>query len=316
MPNTARQRAGEGHADRRRRRARSPQADISGRTGHGRHRRQRRVPVRGPARGPQRTARDLQRRHARRRDRARTRRASGPAWRRSRSSARAATSTSASSDDDDWVTVPEDYNQSPLYLQAGVTAAVNRPAGVQGATATPVEWRRRRERRRRPSRRWRSTSRPGPASTDGATGGDAPPVAARLRRREHRLLRRPEHVHPERAARLRGGRPAQGDRRTSSRSTGSTSLVLADDPLPGYTGPYGARPARGRPARRRPTSSSSRRGERARGRRARARDLREVRVHDRAERLERRDGREDRLGRADQTTSTSIVYKRDRRRQP
>ena len=35
-------------------------------------------------------------------------------------------------DDDEWVTVSEDYNQSPLYAQAGITVAVNRPQAVQG----------------------------------------------------------------------------------------------------------------------------------------------------------------------------------------
>src|SRR3954451_5126069 len=42
--------------------------------------------------------------------------------------------------DKDWVTVAEDFNQSPLYAQAGVTAAVNRPQATQ-ADGKPVEWR-------------------------------------------------------------------------------------------------------------------------------------------------------------------------------
>ena len=67
---------------------------------------------------------------------------------------------------DDWVTVSEDFNQSPVYLQAGLTAAVNRPQ--------PAQWR---------------ALLDGPAvarmsvdfsseraTTDGPTGGDDPPV--------------------------------------------------------------------------------------------------------------------------------------------
>ena len=41
---------------------------------------------------------------------------------------------------DDWITVAEDYNQSPIYRQAGVTAAVNRP-DVTGIDGKQVEWR-------------------------------------------------------------------------------------------------------------------------------------------------------------------------------
>ena len=41
---------------------------------------------------------------------------------------------------DDWITVAEDYNQSPVYRQAGVTAAVNRPDPT-GSGGNAVEWR-------------------------------------------------------------------------------------------------------------------------------------------------------------------------------
>ncbi|HEV3001557.1 MAG TPA: M14 family metallopeptidase [Solirubrobacteraceae bacterium] len=40
----------------------------------------------------------------------------------------------------DWVTVAEDYNQSPLYAQAGLTVAVNRPQ-AHARDGKPVEWR-------------------------------------------------------------------------------------------------------------------------------------------------------------------------------
>ena len=111
-------------------------------------------------------------------------------------------------EDDEWVTVAEDFNQSRLYVQAGVTAAVNRPEALK-ADGTPVEWRavvngptavathgRRLHVRPGVDRRRHGRRR--------AAGG------ARLRRRQHRLLRRPEQVHPERR------------RATSARSTRAT----------------------------------------------------------------------------------------------
>jgi hypothetical protein len=47
-------------------------------------------------------------------------------------------------DADDWITVAEDYNQSPLYLQAGAIASVNLPDATYsdaGGKAQPVDWR-------------------------------------------------------------------------------------------------------------------------------------------------------------------------------
>ncbi len=41
---------------------------------------------------------------------------------------------------DDWITVTQDFNQSPAYLQAGVTAAVNRPQAIE-AHGRKVLWR-------------------------------------------------------------------------------------------------------------------------------------------------------------------------------
>lgn len=44
---------------------------------------------------------------------------------------------------DEWITVAEDYNQSPIYLQAGVTAAVNAPDAYYGPAGAEqkVGWR-------------------------------------------------------------------------------------------------------------------------------------------------------------------------------
>jgi hypothetical protein len=43
-------------------------------------------------------------------------------------------------DDDEWVTVAEDFNQGPIYQQAGLTAAVNRPL-AKNRNGRTVEWR-------------------------------------------------------------------------------------------------------------------------------------------------------------------------------
>ena len=178
----------------------------------------------------------LQRRHARRRRPRPTSRASAPARAPGRSSAAAATSTPGVADDDDWVTVTEDYNQSPLYAQAGITAAVNRPQPFK-ADGTPVEWRavisgnalgvtlprqpdRRRERRRpfhprARDHRWRDRRR-------------RPGSAGRLRRRQHRLLRAAQPVHRRPGAEVPEARSARGHqrpavaRRDSARSCSPT----------------------------------------------------------------------------------------------
>jgi Zinc carboxypeptidase len=139
-------------------------------------------------------------------------------------------------EDGDWVTVQEDFNQSPLYLQAGLTAAVNRPQAIQKKTGKPVEWR-------------AVVSQPavaarmnveftqGQATTDGSTGGGSP---AELRgydvantdffRDLNRFIddptRRFKAVDPAKVIVSKSGGPLAGLR----------SLVLADNALPGdYT---------------------------------------------------------------------------------
>jgi hypothetical protein len=71
---------------------------------------------------------------------------------------------------DKWVVVAQDYNQSGLYLQAGLTVAVNNPqagrwrARVTGALPGQLKV--------------HVDFSQGPATSDGATGGDAPPRLA------------------------------------------------------------------------------------------------------------------------------------------
>ena len=137
----------------------------------------------------------------------------------------------------DWITVAEDYNQSPVYAQAGVTAAVNVPQ-AEGAGKN-VEWRAVVS----PQAGLTNTQiefTQGPATTDGNTGGDGPSrqraydVANTdvFRELDRQVLNPSEDfdtVDPESV--LNG-----------NQSLGAfESVALADDPLPGYTGPYGGR---------------------------------------------------------------------------
>ena len=107
-------------------------------------------------------------------------------------------------------------------------AGVNR-AGQEGRVARAAGG------RAEPARRRRADGRrvhAGPGDARPATRPAPPARAARLRRRQHRLLRGPQPLHPgirERFAQLDPGR----SRPARSRSTTSRSIVLADDPLPG-----------------------------------------------------------------------------------
>ena len=74
---------------------------------------------------------------------------------------------------DEWITVSEDFNQSPLYLQAGLTAAVNRPQALT-QSGQKVEWRALLD--GPTAARMNVDFSSGRATTDGPTGGDDPPV--------------------------------------------------------------------------------------------------------------------------------------------
>ena len=139
-------------------------------------------------------------------------------------------------DDDEWVTVTEDYNQSPVYLQAGLTAAVNRPQATK-ADGSPVEWR---AVVQGPTglARVAVDFTAGPATSDGTTGGDDPPRLAGYDVANTDFF---EDLNPF----IRGENRDFGrvDPRAvieGRRGLGNLdTLVLADDPLPGYTGRYG-----------------------------------------------------------------------------
>ncbi|HEX8065591.1 MAG TPA: hypothetical protein VF520_03585 [Thermoleophilaceae bacterium] len=142
--------------------------------------------------------------------------------------------------DEEWVTVAEDFNQSFLYAQSGITVSVNQPQAFyeKDGRTLPVEW------------RAVVTAEAGvprfqvefssePASDDGNTGGDPPPRLAAYDVANTDFFRdldadmEPglpgfETVDPLEVA--SGGRSLAG----------LDSLVLADDPLPGFKGSYGA----------------------------------------------------------------------------
>lgn len=153
-------------------------------------------------------------------------------------------------DDDEWVTVSEDYNQSPAYAQAGVTAALNRPQAFK-KDGTPVEWR-----AVLTSDILNVVAAPpaglaaemdidftqGPASTDGATGGGDP---AQLRGYDVANTDFLSDLDPfftasgERFSKIDPRKVINGQQSLS----GLHSLVLADDPLPGFTGDYAGQAA-------------------------------------------------------------------------
>ncbi len=138
--------------------------------------------------------------------------------------------------EDEWVTVGEDFNQSPLYAQAGVTVAVNRPKGTPEGT----DW-------RAVASQGSAITRmdvdftTGPATTDGNTGGDEAPALAGYDVANTDVFTDLNPFIPVTANRFSavdpravlGGTATLSERRT---------LVLADDALPGYHGTYDGEP--------------------------------------------------------------------------
>ena len=147
----------------------------------------------------------------------------------------------------DWIVVAEDFNQSPIYLQAGVTAAVNLPDATWRDPATgkdqPVEWRAVVDLAPLgligagspgPSRvHVHFTS--GPASADGNSGGDAAPRQAAVDVANTDFLADLNRFIDDPARRFRAIDP----RRViagAQHLDGLANLVLADAVLPGNGG--------------------------------------------------------------------------------
>ena len=139
-------------------------------------------------------------------------------------------------DDEEWITVAEDFNQSSIYLQSGVTASVNRPQ-VVGTGAKGVEWR-------------ALVSGPagtpkvdvtfthGPVTDDGTSGGDEAPVERGYDIANTDFIRALNQHIGFRGERFRAINPERIISGAGSLKR-HNSIVLADNPLPGYRGEYG-----------------------------------------------------------------------------
>jgi hypothetical protein len=139
-------------------------------------------------------------------------------------------------EDEEWVTVADDYNQSPLYLQAGLTSAVNRPQATQ-ADGSPVEWRALVE---GPvgAAKMEVTFSSGPATIDGATQGDDPPRLAAYDVANTDFF---DDLNPYIPGDENDFEPVDPRQVIDGQQSlaGRDTLVLADNALPGYTGDYG-----------------------------------------------------------------------------
>ncbi len=139
-------------------------------------------------------------------------------------------------DSDEYVTVSEDYNQSFVYAQAGVVATVNHPQAY-GRNGKPVLWR-------------AVVDGPGGlsqvavhftagrASDDGDTGGGAPPEQRAYDVANTDFFKDLNPFIPGRAQDMQAVDPAKAIAGSQDLNDFDT-IALADDPLPGYLGPYG-----------------------------------------------------------------------------
>jgi hypothetical protein len=139
-------------------------------------------------------------------------------------------------DNQEYVTVAEDYNQSPLYLQSGVVATVNHPQAI-GRNGKPVLWR-----AVLGNAAGLATVKvnftKGRASEDGDTGGGAAPEQRAYDVANTDFFKDLNPFIPGKAQDLDTIDPrAVIDGKQSL--DGFDTIALADDPLPGYTGPYG-----------------------------------------------------------------------------
>lgn len=142
---------------------------------------------------------------------------------------------SADAADPEWTVVSEDYNQKQLYMAAGLTATVNQPEG--DTEGKPIEWRMVIEGLHAATKARVEFTR-GPASSDGNTGGDAPPKLAAY-----------DVANTDFFADLNDySRPNEGFEKVDPQKViaGTQSLdsldtlTLADGALPGYKGIYGS----------------------------------------------------------------------------
>jgi hypothetical protein len=140
--------------------------------------------------------------------------------------------------EDGWVTVAEDYNQSLIYAQAGITAAVNNPE----ASPEGVAW-------RAVVSQGTAITRmdvdftTGPASTDGNTEGDPAPVLEAYNVANTDFFTDLNGFVPNAGERFQAVDPRAVIAGTQSLA-GLETLVLADEAFPGYTDLYAGESAR------------------------------------------------------------------------
>src|SRR3954454_5771913 len=150
-------------------------------------------------------------------------------------------------DDDGFVTVAEDYNQSALYAQAGVVATVNDPQ-AHTREGKPVAWRAVVDGPTGGIVHFHIVFTQGPASADGDTGGGLPPQQKSYDVANTDFFENLNRFIPLKAEDMRPIDPKAvlaGKQRLSKYDT----IALADDPLPGYTGPYGRNVPTGPPTK-------------------------------------------------------------------
>jgi hypothetical protein len=135
----------------------------------------------------------------------------------------------------EWTVVAEDYNQRQLYLSAGLVATVNRPQGRTG-DGDPVPWRLVIGGQHGATSA-KVTFTSGPASSDGNTGGDEPPSLDAYDVANTDFFGDLNQFTPAGQG-FQAVQPREVIAGTSSLA-GLDSLVLADDPLPGYSGGFG-----------------------------------------------------------------------------
>src|SRR4051795_8693104 len=139
-------------------------------------------------------------------------------------------------DDDGFVTVADDYNQSPLYLQSGVVATVNHPQAY-GKDGKPVEWRAVLGNAAGVATVKVNFTK-GRASEDGDTGGGAPPEQRAYDVANTDFFKDLNPYIPGKSQDMKTISPAKviaGKQKLS----GFDTIALADDPLPGFKGAYG-----------------------------------------------------------------------------
>ena len=136
---------------------------------------------------------------------------------------------------DEWVLVAQDYNQSALYLQSGAIATVNYPQ-THGSDGKQVEWRVRLQ--NAASANVKITFTSGPASTSGNTGGDDAPKLLGYDVANTDYMRDLNKHLPAGASPFQEVDPRKVLSGEQSLA-GLANVVLADDPLPGFTGHYG-----------------------------------------------------------------------------